>query len=73
MRPRLLAFASALKPQPWTPPAPELAKLQAYTRRLAALENMITQEKNRLKTTDPSLEEDIFVVVPRFKLFASDC
>lgn len=52
-------FCLALKPQPWTPPAPELAKLQAYTRRLAALENMITQEKNRLKTTNSSLEEDI--------------
>ena len=52
-------FCLALKPQPWTAPAPEIAKLQAYSRRLAALENMITQEKNRLKTNDPSLEEDI--------------
>ena len=53
-------FCAALKPQAWTPPSPEMAQLQSYSRRLRALEQMATQEKNRLKTTvDESLIEDI--------------
>jgi transposase len=52
-------FCSALKPQAWTPPAPDIAQLQTYSRRLKALEQMKTQEKNRLKTADVSLKEDI--------------
>jgi transposase len=53
-------FCAALKPQAWTPPSPEMAQLQSYSRRLRALEQMTTQEKNRLKTTvDGSLIEDI--------------
>jgi transposase len=53
-------FCAALKPQAWTPPSPEMAQLQSYSRRLRALEQMATQEKNRLKTTvNESLIEDI--------------
>ena len=54
-------FCRALEPEAWTPPEPEVAQLQAYSRRLAALEQMKTQENNRLKTVDPSLKEDIEV------------
>ena len=52
-------FCRALEPEAWTPPEPEVSQLQAYSRRLAALEQMKTQENNRLKTVDPSLKEDI--------------
>ena len=53
-------FCAALKPQAWTPPSPEMAQLQSYSRRLKALAQMATQEKNRLKTTvDESLIEHI--------------
>lgn len=52
-------FCAALQPQAWTPPTPELAKLQSYSRRLQALEKMKTQEQNRLPISDPELTTDI--------------
>ena len=36
-----------------------MMKLQAYTRRLDALDQMLTQEKNRLKITPEELTADI--------------
>ena len=52
-------FCKALKPQTWTPPAPEIARLQGYSRRLQALIKMKTQEQNRLKIAEDELAADI--------------
>lgn len=41
-------FCQALQPEPWTPQAPEVKELQALVRHLDALNEMLTQEKNRL-------------------------
>jgi transposase len=42
------------KPALWTPPAPEIRELQALVRHLEALQDMRTQENNRLKSGVPS-------------------
>lgn len=52
-------FCEALQPQTWTPPAPEIARLQGYSRRLKALTKMKTQEQNRLKIAEKELAQDI--------------
>jgi transposase len=41
-------------PVPWTPPAPELQELRALLRQYEALQDMHTQESNRLKAGNPS-------------------
>ncbi|MEO0532369.1 MAG: hypothetical protein AAF215_00685 [Cyanobacteria bacterium P01_A01_bin.123] len=48
-----------MKPAPWQPSEAEVASLQACTRRLDALEQMLTQAKNRLKITPKALKADI--------------
>ena len=46
---RLIAqFCATQQPAVWTPLAPEVRTLQAFVRRLEALEGMRTQERNRL-------------------------
>jgi transposase len=52
-------FCAALQPQAWTPPEPEIARLQGYSRRLQALTKMKTQEQNRLQISESELAEDI--------------
>lgn len=53
-------FCRDLKPSLWHPAPEEIAKLQTLGRRLGALEQMSSQEKNRLKLcSDPELESDI--------------
>ena len=52
-------FCRDLKPAPWQPVEAEVMRLQAYTRRLDALEQMLTQEKNRLTITPDELKADI--------------
>ncbi|MCL5962659.1 MAG: IS110 family transposase [Chloroflexi bacterium] len=42
-------FCRALRPEPWQPLPPELSALQAFVRRLEALQAMHTQENNRLQ------------------------
>ena len=42
------------KPALWQPPAPEIRELQALVRHLEALQDMRTQENNRLKSGNPS-------------------
>lgn len=54
-------FCRDLKLAPWQPSEAEVARLQAYTRCLDALEQMLTQEKNRLKITPKALKADIEV------------
>ncbi|MEM1281627.1 MAG: IS110 family transposase [Cyanobacteria bacterium P01_H01_bin.152] len=52
-------FCRDLTPAPWQPSATEVNQLQGYTRRLDALEHMLTEEKNRLQVTPQDLEADI--------------
>lgn len=45
---RLIAeFCATQNPPPWTPPAPEIRQLQALTRRIETLTEMLQMEKNR--------------------------
>ncbi len=55
----ILRFCIALQPEPWQPPAPEVKQLQMLLRRLEALQQMVVQEKNRLETATPKLQESI--------------
>ena len=48
-------FCVALEPEAWTPPAPEVAKLQALSRRIEALNQMLSQEQSRLKLADGNM------------------
>lgn len=52
-------FCRDLKPPPWQLSEAEVASLQAYIRRLNALKQMLTQEKNQLKITPKALKADI--------------
>ena len=52
-------FCKNNHPKPWKPPTAAVAELQALTRRLDALDHMITQEKNRLGTAPEILHGDI--------------
>ncbi len=64
-------FCSAMKPEPWQPPAPEVKELQALVRRLDELKGMLTQETNRLGTADdvvkPSIQEMIGLLEERIQ------
>lgn len=52
---RIIAtFCLNEKPELWSPPAPEIRELQALVRHLEALQDMRTQEINRLKSGIPS-------------------
>jgi transposase len=53
-------FCRDIRPSLWHPAPPTVALLQSLTRRLEALEQMMTQEKNRLDLCDdPDLRADI--------------
>lgn len=52
-------FCRDLRPAAWHPSEAEVQELQAYTRRLDALEQMLTQEQNRLTITPSELKADI--------------
>ena len=52
-------FCRDLKPALWQTSETEVMTLQAYTRRLDALEQMLMQEKHRLKVTPEALKADI--------------
>jgi len=57
---RLIAeYCRDIHPRPWTPPTPAVAQLQHLVRRLDALEQMLTQEKNRLETAPEAFVADI--------------
>jgi len=50
---RLIArFCRAMRPEPWQPPAPEVKELQALMHRVQSLKDMVSQEQNRLETTE---------------------
>jgi transposase len=50
----IATFCLNEKPASWQPPAPEIRELQALVRHLEALQDMRTQENNRLKSGNPS-------------------
>ena len=57
---RLIAdFCLTQKPEPWLAPTPQVAELQAVTRRIEVLEEMLQMESNRLEVapakTKPSI------------------
>jgi transposase len=52
-------FCRDIKPALWQPSEAAVMELQAFTRRLTALEQMMTQEKNRLSITPEALQADI--------------
>lgn len=57
-------FATAMVPSAWTPPPPEVQKLQALSRRLVSLHKMRRQELNRLEAErDPSIQRSIEIIV----------
>lgn len=57
---RLVAeYCRDLKPTLWTPPPVEVEALQALVRRHQALQQMVTQERNRLETAPSQLVEQI--------------
>jgi len=45
-------FCRAMRPEAWHPPTPEVKELQSLVRRLESLNDMLTQERNRLATTE---------------------
>jgi transposase len=45
-------FCRAMRPEAWHPPTPEIKELQSLVRRLESLNDMLTQERNRLATTE---------------------
>lgn len=47
------------QPDPWTPPLPEVAHLQALVRRLESLQEMQQMEKNRRDTAPATLHEGL--------------
>lgn len=48
-------YCRDLRPACWTPPSPQVEQLQQWVRRLAALDHMVAQEKNRLETAASGL------------------
>ena len=52
-------FCLAMQPEPWSPPAPAVRRIQAIARRLDALIAMRTQELNRLGVAHSLVEPSI--------------
>ena len=52
-------FCRDLQPSLWQPSSAEVAKLQGFSRRLEALEQMITQEQNRLDIGGEEFRADV--------------
>ena len=47
-------FLRVQQPEPWTPPAPEVRELQALVRHMVTLQELRTQQSNRLQAEPPS-------------------
>lgn len=52
-------FCAERRPSTWTPPSAEVEKLQSFSRRIEALNQMLGQEQNRLETAQTHLHDDI--------------
>lgn len=64
-------FCLAMRPSAWEPPTPAIKALQAFARRLESLNDMLTQESNRLATAEvvvrPSIEAVIVLLKEEIK------
>lgn len=60
-------FCRTQKPALWKPLSPEIKYLQSLTRRIAALEEMLTMEKNRLETANSQVRPSIKRVIKNLK------
>jgi len=60
---RIARFCQAHQPHLWTPPAEEIATLQALARRLEALRGMHQMEKQRLESTPTSVVASVHAVL----------
>lgn len=57
---RLIAeFCEKENPSPWTPPAPEIRQLQALTRRIETLSEMVQMEQNRRESASSETRESL--------------
>jgi transposase len=57
---RLIAeFCATQNPAPWTPPAPEIRQLQALTRRIETLNEMLHMETNRRDTAPAETHDSL--------------
>lgn len=57
---RLIAeFCEKENPSPWTPPAPEISHLQALTRRIETLSEMLQMEQNRRASAPSETRESL--------------
>lgn len=65
-------FGEAHRPDAWRPPAPEVRQLQAWVRRLIALQDLKQQEDNRLPTANavvkPSIQSIITVLTKEIEM-----
>ena len=65
---RLIAdFCLTQKPEQWFPPTPEVAELQALTRRIEAVEEMRQMEKNRLDVSPAKIKPSIKRLIATFE------
>lgn len=57
---RLIAeFCEKESPSPWTPPTPEIRQLQALTRRIETLSEMVQMEQNRRQSAPSETRESL--------------
>jgi transposase len=57
---RLIAeFCEKENPSPWTPPAPEIRQLQALTRRIETLSEMVQMEQNRRQSAPSETRQSL--------------
>lgn len=61
-------FVRTQTPPVWTPPPPEMRQLQALVRRLDALLEMQTQERNRLDLAAPIVKPSIEAVLAQLEM-----
>jgi len=65
---RLIAdFCLTQNPVQWFPPAPPVIELQALTRRIEVLEEMLQMEKNRLDVSPPKTNPSIKRIIKNFE------
>ena len=60
-------FCASMRPDAWEPPAPGLKQLQALVRRLESLNDMLTQETNRLAVSEEVVRPSIEGVIGHLK------
>jgi transposase len=60
---RIARFCRAHRPRPWTPPAQEVATLQALVKRLETLQQMHQMESNRLEGAAEPVKESLQAVL----------